>query len=189
MKIWLFTVLFLSLASLAGAEPSPSVRYLMNEPVTLFDWGIVRLHEYLEEYTTHYLQTASVQDIYATVSYDSRRNIILLSIVATRQARQQDESPESVRTSSKDVCRGVTQTLRKEFLADRDRSVRRSLGIYRFFGHLGFRGKDEPLDAFEEIERITVIKVSVYSDRDPGRLILESESPLMGQDILFGEAK
>jgi hypothetical protein len=189
MKVSLFAALLLSLASLSGAEPSPSVQYLMNEPVTLFDWGIVRLHEYLEEYTTHYLQTAWVQDIYATVSYDSRRNIILLSIVATRQARKTDESPESIHMSSKDICRGVTRTLRKEFLTDRDRSVRRSLGIYRFFGHVGFRGKDEPLDAFEEIERITVIKVSVYSDRDPGRLILESESPLMGQEIFFGGSK
>lgn len=79
----------------------------------------------------------------------------------------------------------VTQTLRREFLTDRDRHVRRTLGIYRFFGHIGFKGKQEPLDAFEEIEQITVINVSIYSDKDPGRLILQSESPLMGKEILF----
>ena len=48
---------------------------------------------------------------------------------------------------------------------------------------------DEPVDSFEEIEKITVINVSVYSEKDPGRLILHSESPLMGKDIVFGERK
>jgi hypothetical protein len=91
--------------------------------------------------------------------------------------------------SARDICTTITKTLRREFLTDRDRHVRRSSGIYRFFGHIGFKGKDEPIGSFEEIEKITRINVSVYSDKDPGRLLLYSESPLMGKEILFGERK
>ena len=189
MTISLLFAVLLGLASMSHAEPSPSVRYLMKEPVSLFDWGIVRLYEYLDEYTTHYLKTSSVQDIYSTVSYDSSKNNIIISVVVTRQAEQANESPDAVRSSSRKICKTVIQTLRREFLTDSDRHVRRSSGMYRFFGHIGFKGKDEPIGSFEEIEKITVINVSVYSHMDPGRLILYSESPLMGKAIVFGERK
>lgn len=189
MKTCLLSIVLLGLVSISHAEPSPSVRYLMNEPVTLFDWGILRLYEYLDEYTTHYLKTNSVQDVYSTVSYDPLQNNIIISLVVTRHTEQANESPASVRSSSSDICKTITQTLRREFLTDRERHVRRSSGLYRFFSHIGFKGKDEPIDSFDEIEKITVISVSVYSDKDPGRLILLSESPLMGKDIVFGERK
>jgi hypothetical protein len=189
MKTFLLFVALFGLVSTSHAEPSPSVRYLMNEPVTLFDWGIIRLYEYLDEYTTHYLKTNSVQDIYSTVTYDSSRNNIIISLVVTRLTQQANESPASVDSSSRDICKTITRTLRREFLTDRDRYVRQSSGIYRFFGHIGFKGKNEPIGSFDEIEKITVINVSVYSEKDPGRLILHSESPLMGKEILFGEGK
>jgi hypothetical protein len=79
--------------------------------------------------------------------------------------------------------------MRREFLAGRNKQVRRSSGIYRFFAHVGFRGEREPPDSFEEIENMTVIKVSVYSDKDPGKLILHAETPLMGKEITYGEPK
>lgn len=187
MRTSLLSLVLLGLVSICNAETSPSVRYLMNEPVTLFDWGILRLYEYLDAYTTHYLKTNSVQDIYCTVSYDAPKNKIIISMTVTRQGGQDNESPTSVRTDSMNICKTITLALRREFLTDRDRLVRRSSGIYRFFAHIGFKGKDEPMDSFDEIEKITVINVSVYSHQDPGRLILHSESPLLGKEILFGE--
>ncbi len=189
MRIAFLAALFLGLASTGHSEPSPSVRYLMKEPVTLFDWGIIRLYDYLDEYATHYLKTNSVQDIYCTVSYDSGRNKIIISAIVTRQPEQEKESPASVRSHAKNICVEITRTLRREFLTDRDRHVRRTSGIYRFFGHIGSQGKEEPIDAFDEIERITIISVSVYSAKDPGRLILHSESPLMGKESVFAEGK
>ncbi len=189
MKTSLLLLLVLGVVPICNAEPSPSIRYLMNEPVTLFDWGILRLYEYLDEYTKHYLKTNSVQDIYCTVRYDALKNNIIISMVVTRRVQQENESPASIRTGSTDICKTITQTLRREFLTDSDRHVRRSSGIYRFFGHIGFKGKYEPIDSFDEIEKITVIDVSVYSEKDPGRLILHSESRLMGKEIEFGERK
>ena len=70
MKILLLLLVLLGLVPICNAEPSPAVQYLMNEPVTLFDWGMIRLYDYLVDYTTHYLKTNSVQDIYCTVRYD-----------------------------------------------------------------------------------------------------------------------
>ena len=189
MKTPLILILLLGLVPICSAEPSPSVRYLMNEPVTLFDWGIIRLYDYLDEYTEHYLKTNTVRDIYCTVRYDSPRNKIIISMVVTRRAPSHEDTPSSVRAESREICKSITQTLRREFLTDRDTHVRRSSGIYRFFGHIGFRGTEEPLDAFDEIERITVIEVSVYGETDPGRLVYHSESPLMGKQIVYAEGK
>ena len=189
MRVLWIALAILAVPSVAHGEPSAAVRYLMSEPVTLFDWGIVRLYEHVSEFTAHYLQTGSVQDIYGTVSYDPPRNQIVISFVVTRKPDSTDVNPARWDTNSRNVCRSIIQEIRREFFADRNKEVRRSSGIYRFFAHVGFRGDKEPLDCFEEIENITVIRVSVYSDKDPGKLVLHSESPLMARDITFGEPK
>jgi hypothetical protein len=175
--------------SLCYAEPSPAVRYLMSEPVTLFDWGIVRLYEYVDGFANHYLRTQSVQDIYGTVSYDAPRNKILISFVATRKPGARNESAAFVQDSSRKICRTIVQEMRREFLVERKWQIRRTSGIYRFFAHVGTRGQKEPPGCFEEIENITVLKVSVYSHKDPGKLILHGETPLMGKRITYGGSR
>lgn len=189
MRILLLAFALLVLPSVCLAEPSPTVRYLMKEPVTLFDWGIIRLFEYVEGFTKDYLKTNAVQDIYSTVTYDALRNNILISFVVTQKPDPKGQGAGSEATSPKNICRTIIREMRREFLADRDQLLRRSSGIYRFFGHVGFRGEKEPLDAFEEIENITVIQVSVYSARDPGKLVLHVESPLMSKEVNFGQQK
>lgn len=185
MKPLFLVAVVLAFASVSNAQPSPTVRYLMQEPVTLFDMGILRLHEYLDAYTAHSRKTLSVPDMYGTVRYDAVRSRILLNIVVTQEAGRSNRPPDPLQTSPREICRTLTQGLKREFLVDRDRLVRRSLGIYRFFAHIGFQGKNEPADAFEEIENITFINVSIYTDKDPGKLILQCESPLMGKDITY----
>jgi hypothetical protein len=189
MRVLLIVVAIFAFSSFCRAEPSPQVQYLMTEPVTLFDLGILRLYEYVEGYTEHYLETKPVQDIYSTVAYDAPRNKILISFVVTRKPDPQNETPSFVQTSSMSICRMIIQEMRREFFVDRDWQMRRSSGIYRFFAHVGFRGEREPLDCYEAIEKMTVIGVSVYSHKDPGKLILYGESPLMEKDITFGTTR
>ena len=71
MKVWVIVVAILGFSSFCHAEPSSQIQYLMTEPVTLFDLGILRLHEYVEGYASNYLQTKPVEDIYSTVTYDA----------------------------------------------------------------------------------------------------------------------
>lgn len=189
MRIFLLALSLVALSSMGWAEPSPMVRYLMKEPVTLFDWGIIRLYEYVDGFAKDYLKNNAVQDIYSTVTYDSLSNNILITFVVTQKPVPKGQASQSEATSPKNICMAIVQAMRREFLADRNPLLRRSSGIYRFFGHVGFRGEKEPLDAFEEIENITLIRVSVYSARDPGRLILHAESPLMGKEVNFGQKK
>ena len=189
MKVRVIAVAILGFSSFCHAEPSSQVQYLMTEPVTLFDLGILRLHEYVEGYASNYLQTKPVQDIYSTVSYDAPRNKILITFVVTRKPGPQKEDPAFVQESAKSICGTIIQDMRREFFVDRNWQLRRSSGIYRFFAHVGFGGTREPLDCYEEIEKITVLGVSVYSDKDPGKLILHGESPLMGKDIIFGTTR
>lgn len=189
MRVLVIVVAIFVFSSFCHAESSPQVQYLMTEPVTLFDLGILRLHEYVEGYTTHFLETKPVLDIYSTVAYDTSQNKILISFVVTRKPDPQNESPSFVQTSSKSICRTIIQEMRREFFVDRNWQMRRSSGIYRFFAHVGFRGEREPLDCYEAIEKMTVLGVSVYSHKDPGKLILHGESPLMDKDIVFGTTR
>jgi len=189
MRVLVIVVAILAFSSFCQAEPSPAVQYLMTEPVTLFDLGILRLHEYVEGYTTHFLQTKPVEDIYSTVAYDLPQNKILISFVVTRKPDPEKETPSFVQTSSRSICKTIIQEMRREFFVDRNWQMRRSSGIYRFFAHVGFRGEKEPVDCFEAVEKMTVLGVSVYSHKDPGKLIIHGESPLMGKDIIFGTTR
>jgi hypothetical protein len=189
MRVLMILVAFFTFSSFCSAEPSPPLTYLMTEPVTLFDLGILRLHEYVEGYAAHYLQTKPVEDIYSTVTYDATRNKILISFVVTRKPDPKRESPSFVQSNSRSICRTIIQDMRREFFVGRNWQVRRSSGIYRFFAHVGFRGEREPLDCYEAIEKMTLLGVSVYSHKDPGKLILHGESPLMDKDIIFGTTR
>jgi len=189
MKVCVIVFAIFAFSSFCHAEPSSRIQYLMTEPVTLFDLGILRLHEYVEGYASHHLQTKPVEDIYSTVAYDAPRNKILITFVVTRKPDPQKESPAVAQASAKSICGTIIQDMRREFFVDRNWQLRRSSGIYRFFAHVGFRGKREPVDCYEEIEKITVLGVSVYSHKDPGKLIIHGESPLMGKDIIFGTTR
>src|SRR2546427_13041601 len=48
MKILIPILLLFYLASQSYAEPSPTVRKLMNEPVSLFEYGLYKLEKRLE---------------------------------------------------------------------------------------------------------------------------------------------
>lgn len=67
------------------AEPSSSVQYLMNEPASLFDFGMKRLDEFLSGRT----------DIFVITEYNYDQNRILIS-VRDRRLSSRKVRPKSV---------------------------------------------------------------------------------------------
>ena len=43
---------FFAFVPSAKADPSPGIQWLMNEPATLFDWGMLSLYEHAKELET-----------------------------------------------------------------------------------------------------------------------------------------
>lgn len=55
------------------ADPSPGIRWLQKEPVTLFDWGIMRM-QYSAEKAVEILREPGVTETHAFVYYDGNKN-------------------------------------------------------------------------------------------------------------------
>lgn len=70
-KIILTLFIFISLVGVAHAEQTTTVKFLMNEPLTLFDLGIYKLNKLINEDPF----------INATVKYDTKSNKINIGVV------------------------------------------------------------------------------------------------------------
>ena len=65
----LAAVLLIGLASKAWAEPSSEIKFLMDRPVSMLDWGMFKLERQL-----------GIADIDASVSYFWEENEVRISI-------------------------------------------------------------------------------------------------------------
>ena len=76
MKPFFFNFVFV-LAGTTYAEPSPVVRYLQSEPVTMWDWGLFQVTEHLQELDPYRIPTSRLSKAH----YDPQRQKIALTIL------------------------------------------------------------------------------------------------------------
>lgn len=67
------------IAPKAQADPSPSVRYLMNERVSMFEWGIFLLQTRAEHFAWD--RGLDVRSQFARVEYDWQKNELGIKLV------------------------------------------------------------------------------------------------------------
>lgn len=77
--------LFLIFVSITNAETNSVINRLKNEPVSMLDWGMIKLEESLEDYWKNIIKI-NVPGIwmssgYTSVSYDEKRNIIVVEVI------------------------------------------------------------------------------------------------------------
>ncbi len=185
--ILLFVLLGFSLSGYA--EPSKTVTYLMNEPMTMFDWGMYRLEEWIDRKIRfdkfHLIKT------FSAVDYDWDRNRLTLEFTIWAKYIALTEFSE------KALCKELTWYIRGAFgfvpkeeknLATAD--MRSLLSLSRFFQHKDFKSGDEPDNLREEIDNIVNIRFDIYAsknDKSPYKHISSCESPLAGEKILYVE--
>ena len=200
------SLLFFCLISPCYADPSVTIRKLMNEPLTMFDWGLYQLNEYFKTYPFDDLDLVRAgknekgRTIDSEVSYDWDRNRLIIKFYI-RTSKQ-----ESEKYSAKDLCSNVTEKIRKSFVFD-NYPLKSFAGLSRFFEHRGFntyKDEQEKISRIAEIEKIIYITIDVsFSNFDNSSQfsekikagtplftnILTCESPLLGKDIYYVDRK
>jgi len=159
-SIFLLLALFGSDLSLAGS--SGAVKYLVDEPASMLDIGILRVEMQLE----------SQMEIGALLTPELDKNrFVITSIV-----RGADKSVEA----AKGLCRKVIGDIKDVFLVRAASSFGYSLFAHSF-AHRGYSRDTEPEGLLKAIDDMAVIEIiSMHSD---GRVKCKSE--LIKEDIYF----
>lgn len=180
MRLIVLLVVFMVIPTTGYGEPSPTVRYLMDEPVTMFDWGLYRLRRIIDQFQ---FENLNLHNIHSYITYDWDQN--RLRIVFYVQTKETVD-----KASSKKICKNITAKISSTFGGEiRDKGLRRNISIATLFEHRAFENRDKPDNFMEEIEKITKIEVSVFTRKtinSPANIkILSCESPLIGGKPLF----
>jgi len=174
MRVIVLLVIFMVTPTTGYGEPSAAVRYLMDEPVTMFDWGLYRLRRIIDQFRFENLTPDNVQSY---INYDWDQNS--LRIVFYVQTKEMiGKAP------AKKMCENITAKISSTFGGEiRDKELRRNLSIATLFEHRAFENKDKPDNFMEEIEKITRIEVNIFTRKainSPASIkILSCESPLI----------
>lgn len=172
----------LAVWGLASAEPTPTVRYLMKEPMSLWDKGMIQLRDHLKN-------DPSSRLLYVTVEYDWDANRIRIGAVELGQ-----EALSA--TEAKPWCKRTLESLRAALWVHwypdptTGEPVVTGSMIPKFFWHEGYTTKPRPPDNLaDELHSITELS-AVYTGILPdnqGTKIFTCRSPLLSDKVLFEE--
>jgi hypothetical protein len=187
MKAWLMTLVIrpcigclllllwtVTLQS-AAAEPTPSIQFLMREPVSMMDWGLKNIEDHLYRHRTLFVQSEKplfepVPTI--AVTYDWEKNQIQISIGLRTclQLQKTSQGLSDIRSHVEWVIKYLRGSLTmKPYDA--------------FFRHRGFRSKESPRSLESELAGLTELIVSVR-DRE-SNILSRCGAQLTGSDIVW----
>jgi hypothetical protein len=164
------------------AEPSPSVRYLMKESVSRFEWGMFRLQSRAETFTWDGLDTQTPKQ-YARVQYGWEKNQILVTLVVYPHYRNFEKS------TGRQVCGSLMSQMKSSFgVAPGSEFMRGIDGIGTFFRPQYFDRTDAPKTLDEDIEAITTLQVDVMAsknDQSPYQEMMSCSSDLRKAEVRY----
>ena len=145
-----------------NAEPDATVNYLLNDVMTMFDFGIYRMGKLLE-------YEAKNQDFMSSVSYDWNENRLTLRLKATR--------PKILKKSlAKADCRAIIIAVEKRFTIH---------NMNWCFTHLGFDRPSQPEEIGRKMFNITDIDLT-YRYRN-NKSTMKCNTALNSSDIQCSE--
>jgi len=159
----------------AAAEPMPSIQFLMREPVSMMDWGLKNMEDYLYRHRSLFVQSEKSlfePEPTITVLYDWEKNRIRISIGlrTCKQVQNMSEGISDIRSHVEWVIKYLRGSLTmKPYDA--------------FFRHRGFRSKESPRSLEAELAGLTELIVSVR-DRE-SNILSHCEAQLTGNDIVW----
>lgn len=167
-------------ASTVQADPSPSVRYLMDEPISLFEWGIFRLQARAERFAWDHLD---VKSQYARIEYDWTKN--QLQVEMTVYPRSQSLQ----RTTAREVCGSLIHQMKMHLgVAPGTEELREINGIGTFFRHQQFEKAGVPKTLDANLEAITTLEVDLMvskSDQPPFEKAISCSSDLLKPETRY----
>lgn len=187
MKRKMLTLLSMSfLPQAVMAESTSITKYLMNEPVSMMDWGIYQIDRKLNSDDINGMLATRyglLKKTAARAEYDWDKNLIRISYsVAIDPKRTQQEKHK------KEICGGLLKRLRTSFGVDTKGKLMVPSEISHYFRHRGFLLRREPKDFAREIANVTEFQVSIIYDdfRKPNSWFrVGCEGGLLGRNILY----
>jgi hypothetical protein len=162
-------------------EPSKSVRYLMSEPMTLFEWGIYRLDSALNALTFSGLNSANKNVV--SVDYAWSKNQLKLDLTVYPRAISLQQ------TAAKEICGSIVKQVKSHFGVEPGFEVLRSVeGIGTFFSHQYFIKTDARKTLDEDLEAATSLIVRVMTsknDQSPFKEASSCSSDLLSREIKY----
>lgn len=183
MKKIPFLIMCALLSDSSIAEPSNSVRYLMNDPLTMFDWGIIQIQHKLDKIDYFPFESTSGAHLKANYDWDQNRLIIRASFYP--------DHAEVQKHGLKAICEGIHRAVTHEFKGQLHKDQRAIEGIASYFTHAEFTKKSEPPNLQDDIEAITRFKTTIYTNNpDEGweglhRMRLICSSDYLGDEIRY----
>ncbi|MCH8529599.1 MAG: hypothetical protein LAT80_14790 [Balneolaceae bacterium] len=177
------TALLLCLTPIVFSEPNSTTRYLINEPVSMMDWGIFKLNGFFQNGTDYKYYGADRGGV--NVSYRWNENEILIAhTMFLKNQATTDEANALCSSLLKDsqMRLGVNPSTGE---------LRHGMGPERFFVHSGYASSLEPDDLNEQIASIMRIQVSVMSKHEGDMTYSYDsvcESKLVSTRVLFSES-
>lgn len=160
----------------ANAEPTRRISYLMNEPMTLFDWGLQQL--------TAAMNSVHLKDgpkLMIMTNYDWDKNRIKISAYSFENSM--------TRTNAKKWCRETINAVRSHLLIN-PKTGEPLLGdssvLARYFAHDGFEKKNRPKGVGKELDDITEISGTFMLNSKSNKKVV-CQGPLRSTKILFGQ--
>ena len=143
----------------AEADPSPEISWAMNDPITLFDFGIQRLDDsvgdLVKEDNTMRESEYTIASGFAFYEY-SQNKLVLGFLIDSRSNLEFDKAK----------CEAIwPQAREKLFLSEGILSVfsdpreATMTLVDRYFTHAGFKRKDEPQNLKEKIAEVTYLSL------------------------------
>lgn len=179
-KLFLF-ISFLIITTNVYGEPSRTFRYLMDEPLTLFEWGLFKLEKYTDQIKFKELDLISN---HSNIRYDWDKNRLEIEFIVYPKYKNLSKMP------AKEICKKAISHVRESFGTQHKSDTRALLSVSRFFEHTGFTNKTRPKNLMEEVENSAKVQIKVYgnkTDKPPYKNIASCEGSLMGKEILFLE--
>jgi hypothetical protein len=157
-------VTFFFLSETCKAELDSTIRYLMNEPVSMLELGLFRLEIKLKQIHS---------PLYSVIYFPDSNRIYIEFYIGLNIGF--DKEIQDIQTA-KDRCKRTLKSIRK---------VANSLTFYKSFTHLIFsKTKHEPEKLAENLMSITDIKIFATYGKEK---MLSCRASLLGKDIYFFE--
>jgi hypothetical protein len=190
MKKVVFFILLL-FPAVCFAEPTPTVRYLMEEKLSIFDAGMIELNKIVEGFCEFYkdIIVSYFPDLSKTFpttgssTYVWDENKIIISIVIVLDKKPTDEK------ILKEFSKMIFEALQTNFLIDK-RTGKPINPIFdnisELFSHQGYQKKNEPSTLQSDLHNIIYVTLA-YGINNSYAIFFKANAKLYGTEIFFSK--
>ena len=162
----------------AGAEPTPSVRALMKEEVSLFSFGLYQLDQRIDQ-----KKVSGLKGI-ASVSYDWNTNRIKMTFVELQRPGFCGKKDDS---RCKEMCEQQYENIRSIVCWEEDCKLANLFPSY--FSHIGYSSRDlidkkSDSEVAKSLKDITEVEVRLRLSDDSSRALV-CEGPITREKPSF----